>query len=192
MRSQPRRSKIPTVQNLENVALFYLSRFASSESSLRRVLENRMRRAAMRNPAFAADDALQNKLRAAIDGIVEKHKKTGALNDNAYAEMKITSLRRAGRSARAIRQKLGQKGIAKSLIENNLERETESDGDSELLAARELARRRRLGPFRKGEGDALLWRKELAVMARAGFSLDVARRILGKSADDADFDEGMR
>src|ERR1700722_3860684 len=116
-RAYARAKKIPTAQSLEGTALFYLSRYAASEFSLRRVLENRLRRAAQRNPEFANDDALRDTLRAAIDAIVEKHKKSGTLNDVAYAGIKTASLRRAGRSARAIKLKLGQKGIAGAVID---------------------------------------------------------------------------
>jgi SOS response regulatory protein OraA/RecX len=56
----PRRTfKKPTPERLANAALYYLSRYAASEASLRRVLENRVRRAAMRDEAFAADREAQ-------------------------------------------------------------------------------------------------------------------------------------
>jgi len=179
--SRPRSIAIPTVRNLENQALFYLSRYASSESGLRRVLENKLRRAAMQNPAFANDDALQNQLHAVIDVIVEKHKKTGALDDAAFAEMKTANWRRAGRSARAIRLRLGKNGVARDLVDQALDQSAEGENaeDAELKAALALAKRRRLGPFRqKSSDDPDRKRKDLAALARAGFSLDVARKVL--------------
>ena len=101
IRGRPGRKpvKIPTVQGLEGTALFYLGRYAASEASLRRVLMNRLQKAARALPQFAADEALNESLRTAIEIIIAKHKKSGALNDAAFAEMKTRSLRRAGRSA---------------------------------------------------------------------------------------------
>jgi len=172
--------KIPTVQGLEGMALFYLGRFAASEASLRRVLENRLRQAARALPQFAEDEALNETLRAAIETIIAKHKKSGALNDAAYAEMKTRSLRRAGRSARAIQMRLAHKGVAKDTIAEALaDNEDETSEAAEMKAAEALARRRRLGPFRqKPTDDPNQKRKDLATLARAGFSLDVARNVL--------------
>lgn len=181
-----RAKKIPTAQSLEGAALFYLSRYAASEFSLRRVLENRLRRAARHNQDFANDRAAQNHLRETIQAIIEKHKRTGVLNDAAYAEMKTASLRRAGRSARAIKQRLGQRGIAPRVIEGTLNKSVDEEGgeEAEIKAALILARRRKLGPYRAKPADPDQRRKDLAILARAGFSFDIARKVLGKSIDD--------
>ncbi len=185
MQKYVRRAKIPTQQSLENAALYYLGRFASSEKSLRRVLENKLRRALLHSPEFAADHAAQKTLRTAIDAIIAKHHKLGILNDATYAAMKTANLRRAGKSARVIRQKLAQKGIGENVARQALAgNEDEPDAEAtELKAAREFARRRKLGPFRKKDADILMRKKELAAMARAGFGIDVARKAL------ADFSE---
>ena len=194
---KPRRPiRVPTPESLANAALFYLGRFAASESSLRRVLQNKMRRAAMAHPDFARDLDHQKNLMTAIDSIIATHKRTGVINDASYTEMKVSSLRRAGRSRRFIEQKLGQgAGIKADLIAAVLtSRADDSDsgdaGEDELQAARIFAQRRKLGRFRKGEADdADRYRKDLTVMARAGFSFDIARRVLGRGASTGDGDD---
>lgn len=180
----PRVFKIPrppTSESLANAALDYLSRFAASEASLRRVMENRIRRAALRNKEFGADIPSQEGLRCSIETIIERHKKSGGLNDKAYAETKINSLRRTGRSARMIMQKLTHAGVQKEIITDALlgNEAGLSAEEVELKAARQLLRKRRLGPFRSGATDAKRQQKDLAVLARAGFSFDIARRALG-------------
>jgi regulatory protein len=52
-----------------------------------------------------------------------------------------------------------------------------------LAAAIALARRRGLGPYRKKEGAAVR-DKDVASLARAGFSYDIARKVV--DADDPD------
>lgn len=178
-----RRVKVPTPDYLANVALYYLSRFAASEADLRRVLDNRLRRAAMVYPDFAEDKTLQQTLRAAIDSIVEQHKKSGILNDAAFAQMKANALRRAGRSARRITQQLQQRGVEAELVEAALCAADEGNSEeSELNAAVALARRRGLGAFRKTGGAKAAGtdqrRKDFATLARAGFSYDTARKVL--------------
>ena len=152
---------------------------------MRRMLENHLRRAALQNKEFAADEALQNRLRASIDAIIARHKKSGALNDLAYAQTKINSLRRVGRSARAIQQKLGHAGVNKEIIKNALAGGEDGldPAEIEIQAARALARRRRLGPFRPGKTEPVRYRKDLAALARAGFSLDVARQVLSEDRE---------
>ncbi len=179
--------RIPTPDNLVNVALYYLSRFAASEASLRRALENRVRRAALAHPDFAADEAARGALQQVIAGIVAKHKASGVLNDAAFAEMKVRSLRRAGRSARRITQQLQHKGVAAATIATALLPEDDGDAEGdELQAARAFARRRGLGPYRKKAADADQLRKDIASFARAGFSYDISRQILGASALELD------
>ncbi len=187
MSSSRRKPKKPTPERLQNAALFYLGRYAASEASLRRVLENKIRRYAMRDEVFAADKAAQAALLQAIDEIVEKHKKLGVLNDRAYAETKVVSLRRAGGSARRIAQKLAQKGVKGEIIEAALLPEEEGDETvAELAAARAFARKRGLGPYRKGGAseEREVKAKEIASMARAGFSYDTAKEILGAGPED--------
>lgn len=173
-------TKIPTPTSLANAALHYLSRYAASEASLRRVLENKIRRAAMQHAEFAADADRQRLLRGEIDKLVEQHKRTGAINDAAFADAKVHSLRRQGRSGRLIKQKLAVKGLSSQIVEAALE--AYNDGaepaDVELAAARAFAKKKKLGPYGARAADFEKKRKEIAALARGGFSMDIIRRVL--------------
>lgn len=190
---QKRKYKKPTPDRLANIALYYLSRYAASEASLRRVLENRIRKAMMQDEDLAADQTQQQKLKQAIDDIVGRHKKSGAIDDAAYAETKVRSLRRSGGSNRKIALKLQQKGIAADLIDLALLKAQEEDPDfTESKAALAFAKRRRLGPYR----SKLTWErmneekrakskdKDYAAMARAGFSFDIIRNVLDDQEEE--------
>ena len=165
-----------TPESLDNAALFYLERYAASEASLRRVLLQKIRRAALRDEAFADDKAAQDSLRAHVETIIEKHRRLGVLNDESYAAMKVAGLRRAGGSKRKIEQKLAQKGVSASTIAQALTQEDEDSEEAELKAARAFAKKKRLGNTPKA----------VATMARAGFSFDVVRKILGDLGDEGD------
>ncbi len=177
--------KIPTPQSLARAAERYLERFASSEGSLERILKNTIYRAAMDNPDFASDEAERQKLAAAIIQIIEKYKKAGILNDDAYAEMKVNSLRRRGLSRSAIEQKLAQKGVKQSIVSSALKQHDEGadSEEAEFKAALAFAKRKRLGSFRKCS-DAAQRRKDLASLSRAGFAYDIARTVLSYSEKD--------
>ncbi len=87
MKKRSRQIFIPTTDSLARAAFRYLGRYAASEASLRRVLVNKIRRAALFHSEFSRDAAKQAELRNDIETIIEKHRKTGALNDTAYASV---------------------------------------------------------------------------------------------------------
>ena len=121
----------------------------------------------------------------AIETIIETHKRTGALNDANFAETKVSSLRRQGRSRHVIKQKLAIKGISAKLVDAALEQNADGEDpqEVELKAARALARKRRLGPFRDKPADEERKRKDFAVLARAGFSASIVREALSTPND---------
>jgi regulatory protein len=117
------------------------------------------------------------------------------VNDKVFADIKATGLRRAGKSRRVITQKLAAKGVTKALIDEAMGGADEGmePEDAEMKAALSFAKKKRLGTFRKvdlaslsREASLKLRQKELAAMARAGFALDVARKVL-KAKDLEEF-----
>lgn len=171
-----RKPRKPTAQSLANAALYYLQRYASSAENLRRVLRRRVDRAARVHEIEPAESY------AHIDALVQHYEAAGLLNDRAYAETRVNSLRARGGSARIIRLKLKQKGVVPEAIDQAL-----ADGTSEadeLRAAIAYARRRRLGPYRtRGRDDSR--DRDLANLARAGFSYDLSRRVVEASSPEA-------
>jgi regulatory protein len=167
-----------TLAGLEKAALDYLGRFASSRASLRRVLGRRVARAARDGRIDAAEGA------RLIEDIIARYAASGLVDDAAYAAQQAASLQRRGASAQAIRARLAQKGVEPEAVRAALaSREAEGGGD--LAAACALVRRRRLGPYRPPASRAAARAKDLGVLARAGFSGDVARRVLGAADADA-------
>ncbi len=175
---QPRR---PSKASLENVALFYLERFAASAEQLRRVLVRRIERAARQlDEEPAAGLAL-------VDDLIARYRASGLLDDRQYAGARSRSLLRRGTSTRGIRQHLAARGVASDDIEAALaelgaelgaEPGADADGDPDLAAAFAYARRRRLGPYRPAPARADCRLKDLATLGRAGFSFAIARAVV--------------
>lgn len=167
---QPARA--PTAKSLENAALFYLGRFASSSGNLRRVLMRKVARANRERDATEAAAGARM-----VDEIIARYLESGLLDDRAYAAQAAASLARRGASRFSIAGKLAQKGVDPELAAEAIAALDEG-GASELAAACALVRRRRLGPYRP-PGKRAEWRqKDLASLARAGFGLGLARRVL--------------
>lgn len=161
-----------TAKSLENAALFYLERFATSAENLRRVLMRRVERSARAHGTDPAEGA------AWIDALIARFITLDLLDDALYAEARARSLRRRGASGRAIALRLRQKGVDGDTIEAALAAAAEHEEEPEKAAAIRLARKRRIGPWRPDASRRDSREKDLATLARAGFSYDVALAVI--------------
>ncbi|GJE16145.1 RecX family transcriptional regulator [Methylobacterium marchantiae] len=173
-----------TATYLERVALHYLERYSASVAMLRQVLERRVaKRCRLRDedPAAFAET---------IATIVERARSSGLVDDARFTAARAATLRRRGTSARGLSAKLAAKGVDRTLIAETLETErdkAEEEGtDAEEAAARAYARRRRLGPFRRPGTRAAHRDKDIAAMARAGFSYGLAKTTIDADPDEED------
>lgn len=185
VRSQrPRRLAKPiTVKRLENVAAAYVARYDASSARLRTVLMRRI------DKARTHDMPVVDNAEAVIDSILARYAKAGVIDDARYAERKAGSLHRRGTSSRHIREKLKLAGIDRDDVERALdvardELAVDATG-MDLQAALAFARRRRLGPFRASADRAERRNRDLAALGRAGFSFDIARRVIDTDDPDA-------
>lgn len=175
----PKPQKRVTPQYLENAALHYLQRFASSTDNLRRILMRKVERSAAAHGTDREEGARW------VEELLARYRRSGLLNDGTYARMRAESLHRRGASTRAIAQKLAAKGIDRDEADKALDTLREDIGSElDISAALALARRRRLGPYRLPEARAAHREKDLAALGRAGFAYDVARRVV--DAEDPD------
>jgi regulatory protein len=164
--------KKATARHLENVALWYLQRFAASADSLRRVLMRRVEKSAR------AHDTDRDEGAAFVEDIIARFRRSGLLDDRVYAEGRTLSLHRRGISIRGIRARLAAKGVGADDIDAALAGLRDKTDDPDLVAAIAYARRRRIGPYRtRGDRDELMER-DLAALARQGFGYGIARRVI--------------
>lgn len=161
-----------TPHYLENAALHYLERFASSTANLRRVLMRKVDRSLAHWGGERAEAA------AEVEAVVARLAGLGYVDDAAYAVTKARGLNRQGKGSRVIRQALAAKGVDADTAAAALGRLAEEVAEPDLAAAVRLARKRRLGPFRALEQRAEMRHKDLAALARAGIDLDTARRVV--------------
>ncbi len=164
---------------LENAALYYLQRFASSTANLRRVLTRKVTASSRDHGTDPTEGA------AMVEALLQRYVACNLLNDESYAAARTASLNRQGRSTRAIRQKLAQKGVESQLVDTAISTlRDETPGDLDLTAAAHLARRRRLGPYRPAAAREANHDRDLAALARAGFGYEIARRIIEASGPE--------
>lgn len=180
MAKPPRRI---TATSLDNIALYYLQRFSSSAENLRRVLLRRVDKAA-RAAEDGADD-IRAQGAALVDALIERYRRSGLLDDTAYAEAKARTLHRRGASLKMIRQGLAVKGVDAEAAQASIERLRDDLPDADFAAAVALAKRRRLGPFRPDAQRADFRTNDVATLGRAGFAYDLARRVVDAESVEA-------
>ena len=166
---------------LYNSGLAYLQRFPASSMHFKTVMKRKISKSCRHHTEQNMDECL-----TMLDDVVIQFKELGLLDDDAYLKGMTTSLRRRGLSSAQIHSKMMQKGYQRGDITNALniyDNEVFSNsegGDSH--AALIFARRKKLGPFdRLQKRDA---EKSMATMARAGYSYDIAKKILSMPEDD--------
>jgi regulatory protein len=183
-RKRPRIPRKVTRTSLENAALAYLARFATTAQGLTEVLMRRVHRAAHHHGTDPAEG------RALVDAIVVRYREAGLIDDAAFAQARARALFARGVAVRGIALRLRHKGVADDDISAAiaaLDPDANGKTDTRALdreAARALARRRRLGPWRRGPGDDGTRARDLAALARAGFSYGIAREVIDGAADD--------
>ncbi len=122
--------------------------------------------------------------KALVKETVAKFLRSGLLNDRLYAEGLVNALRRRGMGEKAIIQKLRAKGIdtglSAALLSDHDDRQGRQRHESEMEAALALCRRKKIGPFALPDKlvDDNERRKNLARLARAGFSYETALKAL--------------
>jgi regulatory protein len=169
-----------TSEQLEAYALRYLGRFDCTEQRLRTVLHRKLD--AIREGGAAEIDAATF---ASIEPLVDRFKALGYLNDVRFAERLLESLRQRGASTRKIRERLRSRGVSAE-VANSLLADAHATSQDDLKAAIKWVKRRRLGAYRPAEQQKERFQRDLAALARAGFSFDVARRALAVSIQQTD------
>lgn len=193
----PKPPKKVTERWLHNAGLYYLQRFAASKEQFRKVMMRKIDRSC----AYHKDQD-REQCQDMLETLISRFEELALLDDRSYARGMVTSLRRRGLSRRALYARLQAKGLTSDQISQALtefeQNENELIGafgerpDPEFTAALRTARRKKIGPFAKNltdnsnEEKIKSHNKALAVMARAGFSYDIASKVLALSADELD------
>lgn len=167
---KPKKKQIKRLSEtyLRNSALYYLQRHPTSVSHFITVMDRKMARSLRvhKDQDIAPFQAFVREV------LVAEFSRAGFLNDELYARALAGTYRRKGLPERAVAMKLKMKGV---------EAPDAPEGHDDLAAGYIYARRKKLGPYATKVRDP---QKDLAAMARAGFSYEVCKRVMDTSADD--------
>jgi len=178
----PSKKRAPEVldrNSIEAKALGYLDRFDASAHRLRRILTEFVEHRAQ---ALGVDPAPFMTL---VGETLERYQQNGLLDDRRYGTAMARNLVERGVSRQAIRAKLCVRGIPAGVIDEVV-KELSSSNRSEVDAARALVKKRKLGNYRAEAERKEHYRKDLGILARAGFDFDTAKRALAVEGADGD------
>ena len=168
-----RRRQLPRSEDeLADFALRYLERFPTTATRLADFLRRKMADAV----AEGACDAHQ--LTLWVAAVVQRMIRARVLDDGEWAASRVRVLHRRGRSRPLIARDLAQHGLDQAVIGAAMRQLEVDHAEPDLEAALALARRRRLGPWAPPERRREHRERHLAALARAGFSFDLARRVI--------------
>lgn len=168
---------------LDELALAYVARFATSAGKLADYLKRKLR-----ERGWEGEEAPD------VAAIVARMVALRYVDDAVFARAKGQGLLRRGYGARRIGQALGAAGIGEGLRDEGL-----GSARERREAALVMARKRRFGPFGRDSGggrhDPAAREKQVAAMLRAGHPLASARAMVdartieeAESWVDEDFD----
>lgn len=147
---------------LEQLALAYVARFATSAAKLDGYLKRKLR-----ERGWAGEEE------APVAALVAKFVAAGFVDDAAFARSRSAGLLRRGYGQRRIAQALGAAGIAEDV------RAAVRAGESEQRrAALAMLRKRRFGPYGAAVTDRAMREKQIAALLRAGHRLDSVRELV--------------
>ncbi len=154
---------------LEELALAYVARFATSRAKLEAYLARKLR-----------ERGWDGEGEAPVASLTARFVAAGYVDDAAFARARAGSLLRRGYGQRRVTQALGAAGI-----DEDVRAQVRAGEHERRLAALTMARKRRLGPFGPRPADRAAREKQVAAMLRAGHALDSARELVDAASVEA-------
>lgn len=163
-RRTDRRPRPPLEEDsLEELALAYVGRFATSKARLKSYLQRKVR-----------ERGWQGERAADLEGIAERLAELGYVDDAAYAMAKSRSLTARGYGLRRVGSALRAAGIDE---EDSGAARDHAEAEA-VEAALRFARKRRIGPFGEPGCEPAKRERMLAAMIRAGHDFALAKAVL--------------
>ena len=176
-RSGPLRAPVPLgARQLEELALRYVGRYATSRAKLTSYLARKIR-----------ERGWNGEREPDVEALARRFADLGYVDDSAYALMKSKVLSSRGYGRRRLDEKLRADGIGEEDSASALEHAEAQAVD----AALRYARRRRIGPFGTAEADSKQREKAIAAMVRAGHPFTLSKKIASLPPGEVD-EEALR
>jgi len=160
-----------TIDELRNFSYAYLEKYSPSKQQLKTYL---FKKYLKKNQKIFNKKELFN----LIDIVISTLEKNNLLSDKYYSDSKSKAYLRRGYSLNKIRYSLIQKGIDQKYIKDSISNIKENESDPDFFSAIKLCKKRRIGPSRVEVNRSLFYKKDISILARAGFSYETSKKVM--------------
>ena len=166
-----------TVQEIRKFSFSYLEKYAPSRQQLKTYL---LKKFFQSSNSYIKKTELMN----LIDFVILDLEKDKFISDKFYSDAKTKRFIKKGYSINKIRNYLINKGVEKKYINESISKIKLEDDDQDFFSAIKTCKKRRIGPNREEGNRILFYKKDLSILARAGFSYEVSKKVLDLSKND--------
>ena len=160
-----------TIDEIRNFAFSYLEKYSPSKQQLRIYL---FKKIVKKKQNISSKKEIFNLIDTVIEFLTE-HK---FISDKYYSESKSKAFLRRGYSLNKIRYNLIKKGINEKYINSSISKIKENESDPDFFSAIKICKKRRIGPIREEGNRPIFYKKDISILARAGFTYELSKKIL--------------
>ena len=166
-----------TIDDIRNFAYLYLEKYSPSKQQLRTYLFKKLIKIYQRKSS-------KKEIFDLIDSVIASLIDQKLLSDKYYSDAKSRAFLKRGYSLNKIRYNLIKKGIEEKYIKDSISKIKENESDPDFFSAIKICKRRRIVPCREESNRSLFYKKDISILARSGFSYEIAKKVLGIPKDE--------
>jgi len=160
-----------TIEEIRNFAYSYLEKYSPSKQQLKTYL---FKKIVKKKQKISSKKEIFNLIDSVIFSLVDQK----LLSDKYYSDAKSKAFLRKGYSLNKIRYSLIKKGIDAKYIKASISKIKENEADPDFFSAIKMCKKRRIGPNREENNRPLFYKKDISILARAGFSYEISKKVL--------------
>ena len=159
------------IEEIRNFAYVYIEKYSPSKQQLRTYLFKKLIKIQQK---ISSKKEIFDLIDSVINTLVDQK----FLNDKYYSDAKSKVFYRKGYSLNKIRYSLIKKGIDQKYIQDSISIIKENECDPDFFSAIRICRKKRIGPNREENNRSLFYKKDIAILARSGFSYETSKKVL--------------
>ena len=166
-----------TVDEMRNFALNYIEKYAPSKQQLKTYLLKKYL-------SFKNSSVNKSSISDLITVVLNDLEQSKFINDKFYSNSKAKNLIQRGSSINKIRNYLIQKGISDKYVRETLAEIKNNNEDQDFFSAIKICKKKRIGPAREESNRSLFYKKDIGILARAGFDFETSKKIMDIEKDE--------
>ena len=159
------------IEEIRNFAYVYIEKYSPSKQQLRTYLFKKLIKIQQKTSS-------KKEIFDLIDSVINTLVDQKFLNDKYYSDAKSKVFYRKGYSLNKIRYSLIKKGIDQKYIQDSISKIKENESDPDFFSAIRICKKKRIGPNREENNRSLFYKKDIAILARSGFSYETSKKVL--------------